>query len=176
MAKKARPRYPNKVRVRRRYLSQALLLLAVAGGIWFYYFIQSDPEFGSTLYRLGESLGESRKKIFSNNPENSPGSAQPRPSQSLQSPLKNPDAQTTPDGSRVKGEISRATIPAPPSSSRAAAAAAAKARKRTEQPVSSFSAPVKRATVPVYTTPAQSAVRENKPGSGASSPGSGTNG
>lgn len=158
MAKRARPKYPNKWRIRRRFLSQALLLMAVVGGIWFYHYIQSDPEFGGTLYRFGESLGESGKKLLGDSPPGAPPSSGgrqatgPGPSHNASKAVEPPKA----DASSVKGEINREIIPAPPPSSRAAAAAKATARKQGEQPASSFSAPVKRETVTVYSGPGSS--------------------
>jgi peptidoglycan/xylan/chitin deacetylase (PgdA/CDA1 family) len=58
-----RPKYPRqRQRLRKRFLSQALLLLCVAGAVGFYFFIKySDPEAESLFLRFGKSLGEARQ-------------------------------------------------------------------------------------------------------------------
>lgn len=185
MAKKNRPKYPNKERiVRRRILSQALLLLVVAGGIGFYYYIQSDPELGTTLFRLGMSFGEGAKKAAAPAPEkpaspvvarqsivheNPPAASRPSPSPAgAQSPSGPPDA------SKVKREIDHTTVPAPPPASHAAAAASATTRKRVQAAGPSYSAPVKHDTVTVYSRPEQgrpvdSPTRQQPGGTGSGS-------
>jgi peptidoglycan/xylan/chitin deacetylase (PgdA/CDA1 family) len=58
-----RPKYPRqRQRLRKRFLSQALLLLCVAGAVAFYFCIKySDPEAESLFLRFGKSLGEAKQ-------------------------------------------------------------------------------------------------------------------
>jgi len=139
MARKGRPKYPRKRTLSRKRLLTPLLLLTVAGSLWF-YIAYNDVLPNDTMRRLGQSSSEVQEQ---------PDSSRPVAStvQTSSSTAPGQSATLKTDASRITGQISRDTIPASPPPSHAEAASA---RKQEEDSAVSSSTPAKHEAVDDY--------------------------